>query len=533
MLQQVLDRAFANPQEYRDLILNHVKVPVDKQRYSGKAFICVSFTRFCPVGCNFCFFSSKQANRKKTILDAFDENGIQKFIDFANEADLGYLLVSGGGEPFIEKESLLKVVEQVRSDKIVLVTSGNWAKTKTGASNYIMKIYDAFKRRSHNTDLVIRVSVDEEHARNGLGLDPAYNLIEIFEQSFLAEKNFTLQFHTLFDDTCIEEFLDKVKTKIVAIEEHTLRSDARTVVKISPAEKTIVFNSGLRLKIGYAKVFYSNIKVNLNAPGIIERNLKVFQQDLNESEGNNPSILTNTNGDLGLDFWVNFNGNVTTWGNQVPDNIYNLYEDDYNTVADNTFADPISLAYLEKGDNYRSGIVYEVNPRAVVRSKATNIRDYAGALVCEEELTRLYLSVRVLQDYIKEGRISEQNIKSWPIELQQLISCNQGALKDAYKNSKYSIVDQYINKDSFDINGWQDFLDLINLGHYELTDEQRDNAFKYFNDKVSANALIPSEVTKEKAVGHFPEERIIAIKKSILRKIMHVQQENILEKEIA
>ncbi len=529
MFQQLLDKAFANPQEYRNLILSHVRVPVDRQKYSGKAFICVSFTRFCPVGCNFCFFSSKQANRKKTILDAFDEYGIQKFINFANEADLGYLLVSGGGEPFIEKDSLLKVVENVKSDKIVLVTSGNWAQSKTGATSYITKIYEAFQRRQQDTSLVVRLSVDEEHARNGLGLEPAYNLIEIFEQNFLEEKNFTLQFHTLFDDKCIEEFLDKVKYKIVSIEEDTLRSDANTVVKINPAEKTIVFNSGLRLKIGYAKTFYSNIKVNLNVPGLVERNLSVFQQDLNESEGNNPSILNNTNGEVGLDFWVNFNGNVTTWGNQLPDNIYNLYEDNYNAVVNNTFADPVSLAYLEKGDNYRSAIVNEVNYRAVVRSKATNIRDYAGALVCEEELTRLYLSIRILQDYVREGRISEQSVKLWPVELQALISCPQVALKDAYKTSKYSIVDQYINRESFDINAWQDFLELIDLGHYELNDEQKNKAVKYFNDKIGANDLF----VKTKSAGYFPEERIIAIKKSVLIKMNLARQESVLEQEIA
>jgi len=530
----VLDKAFANPQEYRNLILNSVRIPVNKDKYTAKGFICVSFTRFCPVGCSFCFFSSKQANRKKTILDAFDEHGLSKFIDFANNANLGYLLVSGGGEPFIEKNSLLKVVEQVRSDKIVLVTSGNWAKTETGARNYLMKIYEAFKRRSNKTKLVVRLSVDEEHSRNGLGLDPSYNLLKLFEENFLDEEDFTLQFHTIFDDKCVEEFIDGVKERIVHVETDELCSDAETVVKINPAEKTIVFNSGLRLKVGYAKIFHSNIKVNLNSKEVTERNLKVFQKDLNESEGNNPSILTNKDGNLGLDFWVNFNGNVTTWGNQVPDNIYNIYEDGYDEVVKRSFNDPISLGYIENGDDYRSSIVYEVNPKAVIRSKATNIRDYAGALVCEEELTRLYLSVRIIQDYIAAGKVTSEIISTWPSEIQALVRSDKDSLVEAYKESNYSIVDQYVNRATFNKDEWVDFLELVNLGHYDLSEEQKLQAVKFYNSKVGRMDSLgyASEVTST-TPGFFHEERIIAMKQSVISKYLTTNQEKVIIEESA
>lgn len=514
-----LSEAFNNPQAYRDLILEHVAVQADRKAFSGKAFICVSFTRFCPVGCKFCFFSSAPALKPKTVADALSADGLEKFIQFANDAKLGYLLVSGGGEPFLELKHLLQVVERVNSDKIVLVTSGNWAKSASAAANITRQVYEAFQRRKTATKLVLRLSVDEEHARGGLGLHPAHNLISVFESHYLNEKNFALQFHTLFDDPCIEQLFAELKSRIISIEEHRVCSDAETILKVNPAEKIITLASGLCIKIGYAKCFYSNIKVDLNDPEVLSRNLSVFEWDMRESEENNPSVVSNLDGKKGLDFWVNFNGNVTTWGNQVPDNIYNLYEDDYEDVVEKSFSDPISLAYLEKGDTYRDRIVSEVNRRAVLRAKATNIRDYTGAIICEEASTRLYLTVRVLQDFFAEGRISPAQMQAWPEAILKLILAGKEELMAAYKRSSYSIVDQYMEKEQFNAPEWCDFLELIKLGHYDLSPAQIRKAIDFYNSRTNAS-IVNLEEAKNKTPGFFHEERIIAMKRSVFEKMV-------------
>ncbi|HEV3269153.1 MAG TPA: 4Fe-4S cluster-binding domain-containing protein [Candidatus Rhabdochlamydia sp.] len=518
-----LQAAFNQPQEYRDLILKHVFVKTNRELFFGKAFICVSFTRFCPVGCKFCFFSSSPATKPKTMSDAFTEEGMTKFIQFANDCNLGYLLVSGGGEPFLEIKHLLRVVEHVKSDRIVLVTSGNWAKSTSSAHNLTRQVYEAFKRRTSPTKLVLRLSVDEEHARGGLGLHPAYNLISIFEQSYIKEKDFILQFHTLFDDPCIQKLYDQLADRIVTIEDRHLYSDAETVVKINPAEKLLKLSSGLTIKVGYAKCFYSNIKVNLKDPEVLTRNLSIFSWDMNESEQNNPSIITNLDGKKGLDFWVNFNGNVTTWGNQVPDNIYNLYEDNYLTVIENTFSDPISLAYLEKGDIYRDKIINEVNPLAVLRAKATNIRDYTGALICEEAITRLYLTIRILQDYFNSGRISLEEINAWPEVIRGVLLSSQEQLRVAYKQSTYSIVDQYLERKISNHLEWLDLLELIKLGHYDLNPEKIQLAINTYN-KLEENPIHGLDEVKNNSIGFFHEERIIAMKESV-RKHMAQKKE--------
>lgn len=514
-----IQKSFDNPQYYRDLFLNHPMILEPQIPIIGKSFICVSFTRFCPVKCSFCFFSSSPAHKKRTIADALTNTGLDKFIDFANDSNLGYLLVSGGGEPFLEKKHLMKVVEHVKSDKIVLVTSGNWAKSKKGAMNIVDQLYAAFSMRKSPTNLILRLSVDEEHSRGGLGIDPALNLINIFREKFPNLDRFKLQFHSLINDPTVDKVLDIYRDQIDSIKDFTLKSDAETVLKVNPAEKLISFVDGYSLKVNYAKIFHSNLKVDMHDQKIIDENYNIFEWDMQESETGNPSVVTNMDGSIGYDFWVNFNGNVTTWGNQLPDNIYNIYEDSHKQVVKNSIADPISLAYIEKGDVYRSKLVCEVSPKTLLKAKATNIRDYTGAIICEEARMRLYLTIRVLQDYLSEGRISSDDLLLIPKELSQLILAPKDALIEAFKNSSYKILAQYINNKRLKSEDWLEFLELIKLGHYELTEDEEKIALDSYNEMSIGTPIKHINEVHNNPVGFFHEERIISIKENILNSI--------------
>ena len=156
-------KIFSNPLLYRDLLLDSGLIEGNPHSFSGKTFICVSLTRFCPVGCKFCFFKSGPAFKKQSIEDKFSEEGTQKFIEFSNKINLGYLLISGGGEPMIEKRHLLKIIRNVKSERIVLVTSANWAKSFEAADSYLNAIQEELNLRETPTSLTVRVSVDAEH----------------------------------------------------------------------------------------------------------------------------------------------------------------------------------------------------------------------------------------------------------------------------------------------------------------------------------------------------------------------------------
>jgi len=475
-------KAFANPQFYRDLILSHCKVSANKD-YNGKSFVCVSLTRFCPVGCNFCFFKSAPVYKKPTREDQFTNEDIDNFIYFANNINLGYLLVSGGGEPMLQRKALIKLIKEVDSERIVLVTSANWAQSMHQAEAYIAEIASALEKRRTTTWLTVRISCDLEHNKD-IGLGPVLNLIELFIIKYKNYKNFDLQLHSLFDDPSINGLIEILNNKYQVfrspINDERI-SDGQTVVKIVPKQEIISVDS-YPIRVGYSKVFYSDLKVDLGSD--ISKSLHVYQTDLLLSEDGNSSIVENINGNYGLDFWVNYNGNVTTWGNQLPDNLFNVHIDTPEDVITQSLRDPASLSFIEKGAIYRDRIISEVNPIAVTRAKAVNIRDYTGALLFDEARTRLYYSLRALQGYVAEGRIIKEQLNLWPESIRALIACDAQQLKDAYHAAGYTIVEQVISS-AFNANYIKDYLELIKLGHYQLSSEKIQKLLNYYNDNVA------------------------------------------------
>lgn len=477
-------KIFDEPVKYRKALLEANLITGNKEAFSGKSFICVSLTRFCPVGCKFCFFKSGPVFKKATHEDLMTPEGMDRFIDFSNNVNLGYLLVSGGGEPMMERKSILKIIEKVDSERIVLVTSAHWAKTRDAASRYLSDIKNALSKRSSETTLTVRVSVDSEHTAT-LTLDPIINLINLFYEEYSKVPQLELQIHSLEGDFAIDELVKLLKDDFEISREKVSEqriSDGKNALKIVPSQEVIAFND-MKIKVGFAKTFYSNLRVNVHDHKVRQRNIDVYQKDLFESEDGNPSIVTNKLGNPGLDFWVNYNGNVTTWGNQYLDNLFNLYIDSTDDVIKGTLTDPAALAFIEKGAIYRDRVVSEANEIAVMRSKAVNIRDYAGALMFDEARTRLYFTIRALQDYINENRISDKAIQDLPNELQDILKLEKEDLINAYNNSSLTIVEETIEK-GFDNDNILDILEWIRLGHYKLEDSQIQKLVDFYNKNV-------------------------------------------------
>ena len=140
---------------------------------------------------------------------------------------------------------------------------------------------------------------------------------------------------------------------------------------------------------------------DINDIEALNNEIAVYNKDMKESEHDNPSIAFSNSGyTKGFDFWINNNGNISTWGAQNPHCIHNLYVDDYKTIRHDLLTLVAFRSYLDHGDTYRNSIINEVDPKAVLRTKACNIRDYAGYQILQEDRTRLYWIVRSIQDYL-------------------------------------------------------------------------------------------------------------------------------------
>ncbi len=487
---------FENPQFYRERILEQkTLINTHDSLYAGKSLICVFFTSYCGVGCPFCFFSSPSPTKSGGIEDKFSPEGVDKFIEFANNANVGYLQISGGGEPFLEREAILKSIEKIKADRIILVTSGIWAYNENKALSYLQDLENALNKRETPTRLSIRLSVSNDHSIK-LKHHPLINLLNIFETKYKDNKNFTLQLKTFDGDTALEQYLREFKPRFSIDYVGVNKSDDNNVVKIMPKQFKMNFDTGYSVIVGCSRVFDSNLRPNLHDRSSIARTIDVYNKDTIQSQSNFPSIAFNSNGKRGLDWIIEYNGNVCAWQNRVQDNLLNIYEDDYQTVYKKTLADPLTLSFIEKGAAYRENIINEVAPHSVTLMKSVSVRDYAGTLLFEEEKTRLYYTIRVLQDYMKENRVNKSALSRLPLELQKALNLSVNELKRNYKKSGYSILHQELKKDH-DATTFRDFLELVKLGHYRLSAEELDRAISYYNRLSGNNINSISDIAHE------------------------------------
>ncbi len=490
MINSIKNNIFDNPEYYRESILKEQNLlKSDLNKNDGKSLICVFFTAFCNVWCPFCFFHSP--NYKKSIKMAdelenhFNKESVKKFITFANDANVGYLQISGGGEPFLEKNAIIECIKGIKADRIVLITSGVWAYNEKNGEKYLEDLYEATLKRENPARVTIRVSISEHHNIKLKG-HQLINLLNIFNKKYKNDKNFTLQLKTFESDNALVNTLDKYFDGYKLELQSYNGSDDDFHIKVIPWKYTLTLPSGYNVIVGKSRVFYSNLRPNINNKQEIKKNIKVCDKDLFLSQNNNSSIVYNSNDNNGLDWIVEYNGNVCTWQNRIQDNLLNIYEDSYKDVLHKTHNDVLTYSYIDKWGIYRENIVNEVSPKSVLLMKSVNIRDYAWTLIFYEEKVRLYYTIRAIQDYLIEGRINKKYLKKMPKELFEAVNMSKRELKELYNKATYSILDQEL-KMPINKNEFHDLLELIKLGHYNISKDEIKKAISYYNTLYHEN----------------------------------------------
>ncbi len=470
---------FDNPQKYREAILRQHDLIVPKEsEFTGKSLICVFLTSYCGVGCPFCFFQSPHPEaRGNDTKNRFNPEAVDKFIKFANEANVGYLQISGGGEPFLEKEALLKCVEEIRADRIILVTSGSWAVNKQRAEEYLTEIEHAISKRKAPARVSIRLSVSAGHSIR-LKERPLINLLRLFEEKYRGKENFTLQLKTFESDSTLDDYLSNYFNGYLVQKEGENQSDDPNIIKIMPWKSTITLPSGYQVVVGISRVFEPSLKPNLDDTQSIRNTVEVFEEDLKQSQNYYPATVLNADGTRGLDWIVEYNGNVAPWQDRIQDNLFNIHEDGFGEVRIATLQDPLTRSFIEYGAEYRDRIIEEVSPNTVKLVKAVSIRDYAGPLLFENEKIRLYYTLRALQDYLGAGRVNRHFLGSLPIEIQSALGLSIEQLGQLFARGKHSIVDQELAIEQSHIR-FDDFLELANLGHYDLSEAEIERARRH------------------------------------------------------
>ena len=486
---------FNDPKRYLDFIDN-VSVSSDlieekREEYSGKTILCAWLTKLCPAKCSKCFFKS---NMYKDA--ALSDEGVDRLIQFVNASNNSYLMLSGGGEPMIRPQQVNKIVRNTKTDRIVIVTSGIWANNYQMAEKYIADLYESVKARNDDVKVILRLSIDEFHLSSpSISEDVYRNIIDIFRKNYRDDPNFELRIHTMQNDPTLENVFKNIGENKIVYEKSSGTTDNSEVIKIVPKKASIQFDDGYSIYVGLSKLFFPNIKVDINEmTKDIKSALDVFEKDMKVSEYGNPSIITNCNGLQGLDFWSDYNGNITAWGCQNSNHLHSLYTDTYEDIVNSIFSDIGTYAFLDKGYYYRRNIIKDINPKAVLRSEAINLRDYSGAFLMEEDSTKLYFVIRAIKDYLEDGVMSYDDIESLPEEIKYFINCSVEELNSMYLSKKYDIISQYFdNIDRYSKEDIEDLFILIRNGHYDINPDNLKKLINYYNLEYHQNVTDISE----------------------------------------
>lgn len=468
---QTARKAFSDPQPVRDRILRQVRIRHEgTEEFSNRPSVYVFPTRFCPVGCTFCYFASPMG-KQKTRENAFDDEGTEKFIAFTQDANPAGIVVSGGGDPFVELDKVVKIVSEARADKITLVTSAFWARSPDKVKEVLRRLSEAVKRNPHAPEVILRLSIDEFH-KIRVPLKCHANIIKAFSEEYLGQEKFRLMVHSLRGDGAMTELEGLLQSSDYGLPV-TSRGD------VDEISSEIVLDNGLQVKVRRVDIFNANQEIDLNNITLpqVDANFRAFarKNTYKATRGDGRimmGIQTNARGEDALDFLINYDGLMEVWASSMPDNRSNMYEETYGEFREKALTDVITLAELEKGIQYVKDLVYEVNPIAMDRAIAINIPDWFSRLAFEESKTRLYVSVRILQDYVKAGRVSRVEQAAWPKEVRELVSLDPDQLRQLYHESDYGIVNQYLERPDVSVEDLARLYKMIMRNHYDVTTAQ-------------------------------------------------------------
>jgi hypothetical protein len=149
--------------------------------------------------------------------------------------------------------------------------------------------------------------------------------------------------------------------------------------------------------------------------------------------------------------------------------------------------------FLRKGYEYRNNIIAEVNPLALLRAQAINLRDYFAAFLLEEDNTKLYYAIRTIQSFLSEFFIHTDDLKHLSEELQAAIRLPVNELKELYAQADYDILIQWMDEKRFDEKKWRDAFLLIALGQYKVSPSRLQEKISFYSKQTNQSIESVSE----------------------------------------
>lgn len=480
-LQEFLAACFRRPQVYRDMALQYGRVrPLET--FEGDSTFYVWLNKLCPVGCDFCFFQSGPLDKGRSNRTDITSDGIQRLLQYLRDGNFGKLIITGGGEPMMKKCEVNELVAKADVARVVIVTSSYFSNNIKGANCVIDELVASAESNPRRPQLVIRLSLDHDHLER-LAKDNGFQYVHNLIAALARYKNhpqIKFLIHTVEGDSTVNQLL--LELDIIDEVDYGRKMSAST---ISKDLHTVTLRNGFSFDIERSNLFASDTEVDLTeSGGPADHNIAEFRNFLECRRTGNMSIAFHRTGPKGLYQLLLYDGTIFNWGATAPDVEPSLYEHTHAQAHAMNLNDPLTLGILEKGTLHRDDIVGEVNSTAVRRAGGVGLRDFHARLLLEEDTTRLYATIRYLQIYIAERRISAEEMADWPPQLLAMVKARPEQLIEACRRSGRTIVHQYLEDPGLTVDSLMLLYSRLQLGHYDVSQDEmvtlvRDSAIDY------------------------------------------------------
>lgn len=426
---------FTNARELRGNILKDYPKSTQELYYPlSVAYIWP--TLYCPIGCEHCMYSSPKPKTKDNGA-VLNDRALGNFIQLSKDSHLESLVVSGGGEPMLELPSILRLLREAQFKYFEITTGGHWLLSDKAIIKNLEKLQQTItdrKNRGDTIDFSIRLSVDQFHQKM-VKPERVKRLIDILREDAGLPQNerkypdIRLFLRALLiEDPTIDEIANMLGAELSQMEGYT---------------RKLRFKDHLSYGINELLIFYKDMRfVGRGRDRVDTKSVELDQYFESYSSSNGDIRLGMTylkpgsKGEVldGINIFVRHDGSIMPYGG-APDVVSNIDSESYREFLSKLWSDIISRTLLFKGVNHVKRVAEEIDPNVSERARHKN---WIASIVDESLSTievRLYISIRLLQEEVKNGSI---NIDQLPPYVQELMSISPEQLRKDYEKHMQS-----------------------------------------------------------------------------------------------
>lgn len=391
-------------------------------------------TKYCPIGCEHCMFASPNLSEVDRQM-VLSENAVSRFIEISKKSKLESLVVSGGGEPTLEMNTIERLIKEAHFSYFEVTTGAQWTASDRLIHKYLSRFQDAINQRrfvGDRFDFSLRISIDTFHQAI---VKPEWisNLVRILRADSANNlevrkyPDISLFFRTLLVDG---ENTADILAKNLGADITEMKDYVREIVfkdsKPGQINKFLVFYKDMRF-VGRARSA-ENVKKSVEFDD--------YFANYSKKEGDvrlgMSYLKPGSKGEAlkGINVFVSYDGKMMVYGG-APDLTLNInLESNYNEYILRLMRDVVSRTLLFKGLRHVEEIAEEVDPDVKNRVERKNwLASVADESLATPEL-RLYVTIRLLQGEVENG---ELKIDDFPGFLSELIKTPKEILVDEYK----------------------------------------------------------------------------------------------------